>query len=532
MQTLEAAPGTYTPTPRRLRPRIIACSILVVLIALAGWYLADRFWPYRYRNVKPLLESVLASQVTVREYRRTYFPYPGFVAEGLVLRRNSAPNLPPVGTTGKLIVRGSWLDLLLLRDRVRLVDLVGLHIVIPPVGSAANQEDFPPGSSADFAGPQALVQELRIHHGQLDIQRVDGGVYSYPIENLVIRNLQRGRTIGYTVDMRSVMPSGHILSSGSFGPLNPGDLGGTSLSGDFAFTQIKLSDIGKLHGQLDISDHFSGTLRAVQASINASTPDFAVSRGRPTPLSASADLTINGLNGNIALNAIELKTGASTIHSHGTIAGPANQSGPKTTNLDLTIANARLQDLMRPFMHRKVPVAGPVWISGHALVLPAQNGISFTKRLVVQAALQAPAEKSTKRSTEQNLTAFSQRASGAKSPPNAAEAPDTESDVLTSIAGHASIQDGIASSHDLRVQFPGASTTLTGTWNLDSTAAHFTGDLRMDTDISHVATGFKSLLLKPLAPFFKKGKAGAVIPIAITGTSPNYKVGQDLIGNK
>jgi hypothetical protein len=522
MQTLEAAPDTHAPARRRIRPRTIARSILALLVALTAWYLADRYWPYRYRNVKPLLESVLASQVTVREYHRTYFPYPGFVAEGLILRRDSAPNLPPVGSTGKLIVRGSWLDLLLLRDRVRLVDLVGLHVVIPPVGSAANHEDFPPGSSTDFAGPQTLVEELRFHHAQLDLQRVNGGVYSYPIENLVIRNLQRGRTIGYTVDMSSSMPSGHILSSGSFGPLNPGDLGGTALSGDFTFTQVKLSGIGELQGQLDVSDHFSGTLRAIQASMKGSTPDFAVAGGHATPLSATADLTIDGLNGDIALNAIELKTGASTIHSHGTIAG----RGPKTTNLDFTIANGRMQDLMRPFLQRKVPIAGPVGISGHAVLLPAQNGASFTKRLVVQAALEAPAEKLTDRGTEQNLTAFSQRASGTK------PAPDAETDVFTSIAGHASIKDGIASSRDLRVQFPGASTTLTGTWNLDSTAAHFTGDLRMDTDISHVTTGFKSLLLKPLAPLFGKGKSGAVIPIAITGASPNYKVGQDLLGNK
>jgi hypothetical protein len=39
----------------------------------------------------------------------------------------------------------------------------------------------------------------------------------------------------------------------------------------------------------------------------------------------------------------------------------------------------------------------------------------------------------------------------------------------------------------------------------------------MDTDISHAATGFKSFLLKPLAPFFKKKNAGAVISIAVTG---------------
>ncbi len=54
----------------------------------------------------------------------------------------------------------------------------------------------------------------------------------------------------------------------------------------------------------------------------------------------------------------------------------------------------------------------------------------------------------------------------------------------------------------------------------------------MDTDISHATTGFKSFLLKPLAPFFKKRNAGAVVPIAITGTPGHYQVTQDITHNK
>ena len=54
----------------------------------------------------------------------------------------------------------------------------------------------------------------------------------------------------------------------------------------------------------------------------------------------------------------------------------------------------------------------------------------------------------------------------------------------------------------------------------------------MESDISHVTTGFKSALLKPLAPFFKKHNAGAVIPIAVTGGPDGYKITQDLLHQK
>jgi hypothetical protein len=54
----------------------------------------------------------------------------------------------------------------------------------------------------------------------------------------------------------------------------------------------------------------------------------------------------------------------------------------------------------------------------------------------------------------------------------------------------------------------------------------------MQSDISHTTTGFKSMLMKPLIPFFKKKSAGAVIPIAITGRPGNYKVTQNLTHTK
>jgi hypothetical protein len=54
----------------------------------------------------------------------------------------------------------------------------------------------------------------------------------------------------------------------------------------------------------------------------------------------------------------------------------------------------------------------------------------------------------------------------------------------------------------------------------------------MQADVSHAATGFKSILLKPLIPFFKKRKAGAVVPIEVSGKPGSYKVNQNLLGNK
>jgi len=516
---------------RKLKLWTLCLLLLLVIFAASGVYFVSANWPYRYRTVEPMLQEVFASQLKIGHYHRIYFPNPGFMATDITLSRNSAPNLPPLGSAQSLTVQGTWLDLLLLRKRVRMVDITGLHLVIPPLGSPANHEDFPSGSSADFGGPTAVVEQLRIHDSALDIMRPDGSRYSFPIRQLVIRNLQKGQALAYTVDMQNAKPTGHILSTGSFGPLNPKNLGATPLSGDFNFSRVNLRDIGNISGTLSSTGHFSGTLADFEANAASQTPDFAVGNGIPTSFAASIRCAINGLNGDVILHGIDAKTKATTIHVEGGIVG-----SPKVINLDIAVAGGRIQDLLGPFLHKTVPIAGTVWLHSHAQVGPSKNGLKFLQRLRVDGSFDAPAERLTNQATEQKLSAFSQRAQGVK-PSNGDPNPDAQAsnataDVVSSFKGQARIRDGVLSTQGITLQMPGAEVDLSGSFNLRNSTVDMTGNLRMQSDISHVATGFKSVLMKPLIPFFKKNKAGAVIPIAITGGPGGYKVTQDLLHRK
>ncbi|MGC1424325.1 MAG: hypothetical protein WA815_18365, partial [Terracidiphilus sp.] len=94
------------------------------------------------------------------------------------------------------------------------------------------------------------------------------------------------------------------------------------------------------------------------------------------------------------------------------------------------------------------------------------------------------------------------------------------------------LENGVVSTSRLTFKVAGAEATLAGTFRFHGEVAHLTGDLKMDSDISHTTTGFKSFLLKPLAPFFKKKNAGAVVPIAVIGTPGRYQVTQDISHNK
>src|ERR1700687_2504079 len=99
-----AHPSIVPPTPQRTSPprkgRIrrevrsiwheapLWVHIVIVavgaLLATAVVFISAN-WPYRHRKIAPILEDVLASQVTFTGYHRTYFPNPGFIATGITM---------------------------------------------------------------------------------------------------------------------------------------------------------------------------------------------------------------------------------------------------------------------------------------------------------------------------------------------------------------------------------------------------------------------------------------------------------------
>jgi AsmA-like C-terminal region len=520
-------PNPMTKHPRVAyfgrRPWLAGIGLMLLAAFMAGVYFAGEHWPYRYREIKPLLEDVFGSQVIITRYHRTYFPHPGFMATGITLRRKSAPDQPPIGSVQTLYVQGSWIDMLRLKRSVRLVAMTGVHVVLPPPGSRAAQEDFPPGSSSDFTGPDTAIGRLEIHDSLLDVLRADGGRFSFPIAQLRFDDVQKGRTTTFTVDMENAIPTGHIHASGRFGPLLAHSLGDTLVSGQFIFDRVNLHDVGNIKGTLASSGKFFGNLGALHAEATSETPDFAVDGGHPTRVVGRINCTVNAINGDTNFESIEARIGRTVLSAKG-----ATEGSPKATELDLAVKGGRAEDVMQPFLHNEVPIIGPVSLHAHAHLGPSSEG-RFFHRLRVDGAFDVPAERATNRNVEKSLTDFSRRAQGKDVPDRPKDDPRAavEDDALSSISGPASIRDEVVTTKGLTFQLPGAEANLQGTFAIHTCAVHLTGDLKMHSDISHAATGFKSLLLKPLAPFFKKKNAGAVVPIAVIGTPGQYKVGAD-----
>jgi hypothetical protein len=532
----EASPrlGSARPKARSIWhecPLWVHCSVVCVSALLAvAVVLISANWPYRHRKIAPMLEDVLTSEVTFTGYHRIYFPRPGFVATGVTIRRKTAPpGTPPLGHIDSMMVEGTWTDLIMLRRRVELIDITGFHIRVPAIGSPESKQSFPAGSAKEFSGPETMIERLVVHNSLLEITRVRDKPLEFPIRQLEALNLHKGEALTYAVDMENPIPHGRIAAQGSMGPIRGSDYLATPVSGSFAFAQVSLHDVGGISGTLDAHGIFKGTLRSMDVEANSEVPNFAITDGRPTAVKGSMQAALSGGNGDLEIHAIDLTVGASHIHATGSIKGDA-----KATNLDIAVDRGRAEDLMQPFIHDAVPIAGPVALKSHAYLGPPGNG--FMEKLRLTGSFDVPAEKITDKETEKNLSAFSQRAQGKEKPNTGVaangKATTDEKDVLSSIEGPAEIQNGVVRTSALTFKVAGASAKLAGTFNFDNEAVHLTGNLKMDTSVSHATTGFKSFLLKPLGPFFKKKDAGAEIPIAVTGLPGHYKVSQDLSHNK
>src|SRR5258708_23115759 len=103
-----------------------------------------------------------------------------------------------------------------------------------------------------------MIERFVVHKSLLDIMRTNGKRFSFPIKQLEIRNLHKDEAFTYAVDLQNAIPTGRILARGSMGPMGK-DFLSTPVSGNFAFTNVNLQDVGDISGILDSRDVLTRT---------------------------------------------------------------------------------------------------------------------------------------------------------------------------------------------------------------------------------------------------------------------------------
>ena len=493
----------------------------VLVVALAGIAVMLTYWPFRYREVHPLLEHTFRSKVMVKHYHRTYFPHPGYVAEGVTFYRHGDTQIPPLATLDRMTVVGKWTNLIFHPHELYEIRLGGLHVRIPPSGTKARRLDFNEGVVA--SSQQTIQIETIVADGTtLDFLGENGRPplrLQFPL--LQLHNVHQGQPLSFFARVMVPMPRGVVLANGSAGPFRTNDYGATPLSGTYSLQNADLSQVHGISGHASASGRYTGTFSGIETFGQLAIPDFRAASAHRVRLDAAYRVLVNGINGDVEIQETEVRTGESLITASGSVVGKPNK-----VNFTIATKDSRVQDLLKIVDQDDPSVVGKV--SFHAAVNLNNGPEKFLQRLGLKGEISLAQVSFAKPDTQHDMNAFAARVQ--KDPPGRSRTDPPQ--VTATASSPITFHEGTAYFPDIHVTLPGADAHLNGTFNLMDTRIHFTGKADLQRDISRAATGWKSALLKPLIPFFRHKDAGAIVSVAVTGTAREPQITQDVLNEK
>jgi hypothetical protein len=492
-----------------------------LLLALTGVAVMFTYWPFRYREVHPLLEHTFRSKVTVKRYHRTYFPHPGYVAEGVSFYRHGDTQTPPLATLDRMTVVGTWTNLIFHPHELYEIRLGGLHVRIPPRGTKARGLDFNGGVVA--SSQHAIEIETIVADGTTLNFLEDNGTPPLRLQFLLLQvhNVHQGQPLSFFARVLIPRPQGTVLTNGSVGPFRTNDYGATPLSGTYSLQNADLSQVHGISGHASASGRFTGTFSGIETFGQVDIPDFRAAVGQRVRLDAAYRVLVNGTNGDVEIQDTEVRTGDNLITASGSVVGKPNK-----VNFTIATKDSHVQDLLKIVEQDDPSVLGKV--SFHAAVNLNNGPGKFLQRLGLKGQISLAQVSFVKPGTQHDMNAFAARVQ--KDPPRDST---TDPPQVTATASSSTIlHEGMAYFPDIHITLPGAEAHLQGTFNLLDTRIHLTGQAKLQRDISRAATGWKSALLKPLSPFFRHKDAGALVSVALTGAAKQPKIAQNLLHNK
>jgi hypothetical protein len=516
LQTLSPALLRVTRPRRKLVRWIVGVSCAVVASLLIAVRLVSRAPILREQFVAALNDG-LDADVEIEAFEVHTFPVVRIHGDGLKLRLHGQQNPNPFIEVRHFEVTGGLWSMLRRHHRFTNVELDGLRITIPP--RTPNDKNAGSHAASTVAGA-VIIEHLEAKDAQLVI--VPRYAWKEPkifsIHSLDLESVGFDRSIPFTATLTNAIPKGEIATQGAFGPWVKGDPGSTPLRGRYSFDRADLSTITGLGGILTSSGDFSGALSEIDVRGTTKTPDFQLDiGGAPVPLDTTFHAVVDGTNGDTYLKQIDATLAETAISASGAIVSSENVKG-RTVKINLTITKGRIQDFLELAVSAPKPVMVGTLTLSAALVLPpgkapVADRMTLTGRFALRHARFTDAD------VQQQLRKLSRRAQIGK--PVEPMGP-----IVSDMSGRLVLGDGAARFQDLQFDVPGATVDLAGHYGLRDQRLDFAGTLGMEAPISKAAGGgFKSVLLKPFDPLFRKQGKGAVLPITIRGPRAQPKFG-------
>ncbi len=525
----ERQPAAPTkPVQNRRRGVLIAVIVLLALL-LVGGVIANRKWPFTRAAVIQALQEQSGGTVQVQSFRQTYLPEPGCVAEGVTFRQGNTTGRPFLSIQ-KLTITTNYPGLLI--HYISTVRAEGLHVTIETQPQSAQES----GSSSFNVG--TLSPDLRIGEIVADNAAVEFAANAdrkqaliFRTPKLTLRDLAAGKPMAFQATVQIPEPPAEVDVAGNFGAWQSGHGGESILSGSYNLKSLDLGTFDGVGGILTSKGKFDGVLQRVSVHGTIDTPKFTLSTsGHQVHMVASYSATVNGLNGDVNLDSAQVKYGHTTINASGSVTGKEGQTG-KTAVFDLSSSKAQVQDLLWMFIsENKPPMTGPITFRAKATLPPGPR--PFLNKLALQGDFGISDAQYPHPDTQRNVDVLSARARG-----QADKVEDTNQKlgndsydpgtVLSNLKGHVVTTNAVANFSNLTFDVPGASAKVSGTFKLRTQEVNLQGYMHLEAELSKTTTGVKSVLLKVMQPFMKKGKRNeSVIAIKIGGTyqNPTYSI--------
>ena len=431
------------------------------------------------------------------------------------------PGIQPLIATTEFRFASDIFSLLHSPMKINRVYLRGLELNIPP--KSQHQQA---GGLMDWRKSriEILVNEFVCDQAKLIINtpRPDKPPLEFAITDLEMHDIGPGQPLRFTANLINPKPVGKIQSTGLFGPWQPDNIRSTPVQGNYTFSNADLGTIKGLGGILSSNGTYHGSLDNILVDGTTDTPDFSLTiSNHPVPLRTKFHAIVDGTSGDTYLQPVDARLLNSSLTTNGSIVRLKDPKGHRIL-LDVLSNDSRIEDLLRVAIRADPAMTGKAHFHAKLEIDPGPADIS--ERLRLAGDIHVADARFTNDKIQSRVDDWSERTRGKPELVKAGTVEDVRPDMDASFV----LSSGLLSVSQLHFHMPGTKVSMTGSYQVDGNECDFHGKADLDAKISQMVSGWKSLLLKPIDPFFSKNGAGTEVPISITGTKSDLHFGLDM----
>jgi hypothetical protein len=450
----------------------------------------------------------------------------GFEVSGKGLRIYAPDDVVAAGAKDPLISLGHFsfhvnlAGLFIKPMHVGTVKVDGMAISIPP--REIRKQGGP--NNRHIGKIKIVVDRIECNDSKLIIgtAKPDKDPKEFDLQHIVMRNVGPNDPWEYDATLVNAIPKGDIHAKGTFGPWVNETPGDSSVTGKYTFDNADLGTIKGIGGILSSTGQFDGQLNRIVVDGTTETPEFSLdTANHKVPLHTKFHAIVDGTSGDTYLQPVEARLEQSDFSCVGSVVNVKGKG--HIIDLDVNVPNGRIQDFLELAIKTRPSImTGRLNMKTKLHIRPGKE--SVTQKLGLNGGFKLRSIHFSNPEWQDKVDMLSLRAQG-----EAKQAKPGAEDVSSLMVGNFGMGDGKLHFSKLAYSLPGADVNLAGIYSLDGNQLDFSGKVRTKAALSNmVATWWKSWLLKPVDPFFKKNGAGAEIPVKISGTKGAPKFGLDL----